>query len=423
MLYFIYLLLFITFLLILFDTKKGILASLVLRPLVDCFWQAHHYLMGVKPTEINGIFFPLLVLFKIMISQDKKIIRSPFSLALVFYFFYQLVPISIISSETGVLRALDYLFRTIHIVVGFVLFQEFFHERKDFKYLLLAIIIAGLIPLGMSFYQNILGGVIRTEETIAGLIRNIGFYHDAYTLRYYTLQTLAALILYGAYFLHSGMIWFRALLITMGLFCIYTIYRIYSKAGYLILAQWATVWFVARKKIFIVLLLLVAGSMTVSLGRFTWIEEIQVIYSKEVGALEGEEQVERMFQGRVGAWLASLEYWKTQPLHKKLFGLGYSSIGAHNDFLRALFGTGIIGLLLYVILLGWALIKALRNCIRDNSPLNIMALMLLFMWLIDAMGLSPGGYPGYQLLVWGFVGLAFRGVSGLDEHQLTEEKG
>jgi hypothetical protein len=35
------------------------------------------------------------------------------------------------------------------------------------------------------------------------------------------------------------------------------------------------------------------------------------------------------------------------------------------------------------------------------------------MWLIDAMGLVPGGFPGYQIFVWGFVGLSFRGVENL----------
>lgn len=417
------LLIIIVCLYILIDTKRGILLALIMRPLIDIFWELKYLILNVRPPEVNGVLFPLVIFLKLLLSKKNNNFNSPFNIAIIFYFFYQFYPFLLITSDAGGIQAVNYFFRIIHMLIGFFIFQKFFHEREDFKKLLIALIIAGLTPLGISFYQNVLGGQIRTEETIGGLVRNIGLYHDAYTLRFYTLQTLAALILYGAYFVNQGKIWLKGIIVSIGLFCIYTIYRIYSKAGYLILAQWAVVWYVARKRIIMLVLLFVVGLITVSLSRFTWIEEIQVVYSKEVGALEGEEQVEMMFQGRVGGWLASIEYWKTQPLHKKLFGLGYSSIGAHNDFLRALFGTGIIGLLLYVILLGWALIKALRNCIRDNSPLNIMALMLLFMWLIDAMGLSPGGYPGYQLLVWGFVGLAFRGVSGLDEHRLTEEKG
>ncbi|MGQ9689617.1 MAG: O-antigen ligase family protein, partial [Desulfobaccales bacterium] len=274
--------------------------------------------------------------------------------------------------------------------------------------------------LGMSFYQNILGGVIRTEETIGGLMRNIGFYHDAYTLRYYTLQTLAGLILYGAYFIKRGQVWLRRGLMALGLFCLFTIYRIFSKAGYLILAQWGTVWLVFKKQIVLLMMILVLGGLTVAFARFTWVEDIQEVYSKELGALKGQERVERALQGRVGGWLAAWDNWKRKPFSQQLFGSGTTALGAHNDFLRVLLGTGIIGLLLYLVILAWALAKATVNVFRAATPLNIMALMLLLMWLIDAMGLVPGGYPGYQIFVWGFVGLAFRGVVGLDDPETNE---
>jgi hypothetical protein len=30
------------------------------------------------------------------------------------------------------------------------------------------------------------------------------------------------------------------------------------------------------------------------------------------------------------------------------------------------------------------------------------------MWLVDAIGLVPSSYPGYQWFVWGFIGLSLR---------------
>jgi hypothetical protein len=36
--------------------------------------------------------------------------------------------------------------------------------------------------------------------------------------------------------------------------------------------------------------------------------------------------------------------------------------------------------------------------------------MIFFMWLVDAMGLTPGAYPSYQWFAWGFMGLVLRGV-------------
>jgi hypothetical protein len=46
----------------------------------------------------------------------------------------------------------------------------------------------------------------------------------------------------------------------------------------------------------------------------------------------------------------------------------------------------------------------------ERSPLNVMAVMLFGMWLVDTIGLTPRAYPGYQWYVWGFIGLALRGV-------------
>ena len=55
--------------------------------------------------------------------------------------------------------------------------------------------------------------------------------------------------------------------------------------------------------------------------------------------------------------------------------------------------------------------KLFVNYLRDNSPLNVMALMIFAMWIIDTIGLHPSLYPGYQWYVWGIIGLAIRGAN------------
>lgn len=42
-----------------------------------------------------------------------------------------------------------------------------------------------------------------------------------------------------------------------------------------------------------------------------------------------------------------------------------------------------------------------------------MAVMLIGMWQIDAIGMLPEAYPGYQIFAWGFIGLALRCVAVL----------
>jgi O-antigen ligase len=308
----------------------------------------------------------------------------------------------------------NYFYRALNGFVGFYLFQEFFKTKEDFRSLLLAFMVAGLVPLGMSAYQNILGGLIRSEATIGNLVRNIGFYHDAYTLRIYCFQTLAAVLLYWCYFLSGRRIISRGILLVISALALLGIIKLYSKAGYMVIAEWLVVWYVGRRK-FLQLGVLALMVLVLSVTMERQVQILDTVYSKEVGAMYGKEKSDRLFQGRVGDWKTALREFEQNSIALQLIGDGSPHTGAHNDFLRALFGTGILGLLIYCVLLVSIGIKTVYNCLRQQTPLNIMAVMLIGMWSIDAIGLVPGAYPGYQIFVWGFIGLALRGVAGLDK--------
>jgi hypothetical protein len=79
-----------------------------------------------------------------------------------------------------------------------------------------------------------------------------------------------------------------------------------------------------------------------------------------------------------------------------------------------LIASGVIGLMGYIfvmMIIGWMLLSRLR---LQCTPINIIALMLFLMWLVDCMGLHPGLYVSYQWFIWGMIGLSVTGVKGLD---------
>lgn len=400
------------------DAKKGILIAVMIRPIIDCFYDNSYAFAGIKPTEYFGFLLPTLVCIKILLSRENSFFHAPLAKLWIIYLYTQLFSIMlIITVRNDGLLGMNYFFRALNGFIGFYIFQEFFRTRKEFQVLLVAHLLAGFIPLGMSFYQNLLGGTIRSEATIGGLVRNIGYYHDAYSLRFYCFQTLAAIVLYWNYFLSGIRIAFRSILLILSGVIGLTIYKIYSKAGYLIIVEWLIVWNIVRKKflqlVVVVSVILILIAISVAMQP-KLLSTLGTTYSKEFGAIQGKEKTDRLFQGRVGVWRIELKEFTTNPLYMLLLGDGSPHTDAHNDFLRALMGTGIIGLILYLLLLGGIGIRTLQNCWRNNSALNTIAIILIGMWLIDAMGLVPGAYPGYQIFVWGFIGLALRGVEGLD---------
>jgi len=401
-----------------FDTKKAIMVAVMIRPIIECFYKVTYGFAGVRPPEFFGFLLPTLICMKILMSRDKSFTRAPLSYLWIFYIYFQLFGTALILTVgNDALLGADYFYRALNGFVGFYLFQEFFKTKEDFRSLLLAHLVAGLAPLGMSAYQNILGGAIRSEATIGTLVRNIGFYHDAYTLRLYCFQTLAAALLYWCYFLSgTRRIISRAILLVMSAVALLGIFKLYSKAGYMVIAEWLVVWYVGRRQ-FLQLGVLVLAILVLCVtmrGQLKILDTLDTVYSKEVGAMQGKEKSDRLFQGRVGGWKAALKEFEQSSIALQLVGDGSSHTGAHNDFLRALLGTGIFGLLLYCALLVSIGVRTVVNCVRQQTPLNIMAVMLIGMWLVDAMGLVPGAYPGYQIFVWGFIGLALRGVEGLE---------
>lgn len=409
-----YLLLLLFLIFAVMDVRKAILAAILIRPVIDCFYEAKYGFAGIKPTEYLGFLLPTLICLRILLSRDRGFTRAPLSFLWMFFIFFQLFGTAlIITVGNDAMLGVNYFYRAFNGFIGFFLFQEFFRTREGFRVLLIAHIVAGIFPLGMSVYQNILGGAIRSEATIGGLVRNIGLYHDAYTLRLYCFQTLGAVLLYWCYFLSGMRVISRGILLLLSAISTLTVYKLYSKAGYLVMAEWLLVWFAAQKKFLqvgMILLVLLAGGFFM---KGTMTETLDTVYSKEVGVLQGKEKSDRMFQGRIGGWKMALQQYEQYPIALQLVGDGSPHTGAHNDFLRALLGTGVIGLLFYCILLVTIGLRTARNCLREQSPLNIMAVMLIGMWFVDAMGLVPGAYPGYQIFVWGIIGLALRGVEGL----------
>jgi O-antigen ligase len=207
----------------------------------------------------------------------------------------------------------------------------------------------------------------------------------------------------------------RSAVLTFAGTCIFAIYKIFSKAGYLSFAAWIIVWTVSRKMYLTFAVAACIGLMLLIVTPLKLADEIQTVYSAEIGGLTGKLKTEQTLAGRWHGWQNVMNRWLESPFYMKIIGDGDTHTGVHNDFLRALFSTGIVGFILYITTLSASLFIAARNCMRSNTPLNTMALMLLVMWVVDAIGLVPSACPGYQIYVWGFVGLAFEGVKGLDE--------
>lgn len=401
-----------TFAVLIFKPAIGILAAFLCKPFVDAGYSVHVG-FGFQITEIVGVGVPVLLLFHMVFSRQGRPDKMTLIWVWAIFLFVNLIGFSVFVAKGRYLFTINQFFRVINGFVGFYMLQTYITDRQQFRRLLIVLLIAGLFPMLMGLYQAATGHIWHLRTGTMGLVRNVGLYHNATSFRYFAYMTITALLLYWSYFSKRDL-WHTILFAGYGLICAVVLFKIYSKAAVVTMALWVIIWSIMNRRFgflgLCVLAVLIANLMT---GNLVF-EQIGTVFMKEAAVAERQMETELMFSGRFFGWKAALAEYGKADIFNQLFGMGLGSGATHNDYLRALLATGIIGLLAYILLLGTVGFYLARNMIRSTTPLNIMAFMIFVGYLVDTVGLNPSLYTGYQWYAWGFMGLALHGMPELD---------
>lgn len=386
----------------------GLPVLLLSKPIIDTTF-FRPLIMGLPLTQIVGAMVPIVVFGHMAFAGGRQRLSTmPLKGIWIVYSGYVLFFSLIMVYVDGIKNGSEVFFRHINGLVGFYLFQALCQNTKELKRLFATLVIAGIFPMGTVIYQVITGvqwhhlDFLRLE----GLTRASGLYFHILTVRYYAYQTLIGMLLYTSYFDVRKFTKFA--LFPIGFAVIFVVFHTYSKAGFLAMFIWALCWTTLQKKYGLLL-----GIAIVTLG-FAALRYEQVgtvlhsIFYKEVGALYGKGDATLVFQGRVFLWAELIDQWMNLNILGKLFTSGRMMTTAHNDYVQMLFHGGIVGLAIYLWLLAAVASRIIRNLRRRVDPLQVAALILFLTYLIDSVGLVPSGYPHFQWLVWGVIGLSFR---------------
>jgi O-antigen ligase len=404
---------FIALLFLVINPQMGLLLMIAFKPIIDASW--NYSVFGFNCLQVIAVGLPVILIFRMLFSNANNTYVMPLFWPWSIYVFANFLAFAVILSLGKGLNGLELVFRVLNGFVGFFMFQHFFSDKKWFRNLLIAYLIAGIFPMMMGAYQAATGTIWREgAESIGtgGLVRAVGVYHDAINFRHYAYMTITAILLYWTLFAKRNF-YYKLFLTLYGAMCTLVIFRVYSKAGYLTLCLWILTWTFLNKK-FGWLLGIILAVFVINFAYDNIVfKNIALVYSRETSVIEGTATSDHMFSGRVRGWQDMLKQWQEKDIIYKFFGSGTSASGAHNDYLRVLISGGIIGLFAYVTLLVMIGSLVFINLLRHLTALNIMAVMIFSAWIIDTIGLVPGIYPGFQWYVWGFIGLSLHGVKGL----------
>ncbi|NRA91110.1 MAG: O-antigen ligase family protein [Psychroserpens sp.] len=378
--------------------QKGMFACLLVlvstKSIIDAFWE---FRIGpISFVSVGGLLIPIL--FFQLIYQRKYIPHR----------WLRTANIHIIALSLGIVWAVlaepvnfvESLILNINIYLGFFIIPLLLTDKERLRQLLLAIMICGIFPILVSVYQLQTGVIFRERETV-GLVRYVGFYHDAFPVRFYGMLTLFSILMYQSIFKTRDIV-LNTFMVLLGAGAFVSIYAVFSKAAVAIFGLWTMVLLVfskARsKQIFYIAIGLICLSIVFGDALASNIEQL---FSKEVGYRTGElKDAKNTLGGRGYVWENYWEYWSSkQSFFFQWFGNGLD-LPLHNEFLRILMKNGIVGFMFFIFFM----FTSVGNVWRISKNIRVFAIMLFGMYFIDCIGLEPGKYYYYNVLVWGFFG-------------------
>ena len=386
-----------------FSNKKfdALVFLISTKSIVDAFWS---YKIGpFTPVSAQGLL--ILILYLPLINF--KIFKKSWTQTAIILFIAYTISL-ILSFPFKPVAFFENLSLTLLLFLGFFLFPKYVNNNRDLNKILFAFVICGIFPSIVSIYQDFTGQILtdQVRQTSGDLIRNVGFYHDAFAPRFFSLLTIFSCTFYLIYnkFEYSG----KKLLIVAQLFLSsYSLYLVYSKAGILIIIAWLVL-FVSYSKLRFKLIIYFIPLFALYYLFFenqSVSSNIESLFSKELNYNSGAlRDVRYTLAGRGWIWERYWDDWQNnRNLFFQFFGNGISR-PVHNEFFRIFLMNGFIGVFLFILVL----LTMLYESFKLNSKDKTLALMLLSMYLIDCTGLVPGQYYFYNIVLWGFLGILFR---------------
>lgn len=393
----------VTFFAMLTNPRKGILWLLFSMPIVSATWNVRFF--GLSLISLMSMI-PLLLLPRLKLPMGFSPVWMT-SAKLILCASVLGLPFAILYSDTNAMFFLEYLSRSLNVMVGFFMIPLFINNRNDFYLLLKVFLLAGLFPVGVAMYQAITG-VDWQGRMIMGVLRYDGFYHDSVSVRMFIFPTLFAIVVSLLRFSKKRP-FYRLFLYGYLASSMVGLYNISSRAVFAILLIWTVGLTIFYRRWSTGVVAIVSILSINWFGDNFIFDRLEFLLQKETAIFAGEMDQKYLLSGRSMLWQ---DYWETFQefgILATIFGAGWT-IPAHNEFLRIIFMSGFVGLTLWILGVFLLCIESIKNWARSRELPQVCSVLLMASFLIDCIGIVPGLYPYYNWFLWGMLGiLLYRG--------------
>jgi O-antigen ligase len=363
----------------------------LIRPVVDNFYYLKNISPFLSPLYIVGIATPILCVYAIITYKHKD--RS--TLDILFGCWSAFVFLSLLFmflNDPGSKTFLEYFLKLSMPVYLFFFLRLLIRSRKDLDGILQTFLYSSLFVVGVFLFE-LLVNPIKMQKT-RDLERIQGYYGDVMNYAIYLSQGF--LIVCYFYFskknVQSSFVRNRTFIFTI-LICVACLFKISHTATYGVFLGILLLFLLfnvrTNKTVGFVFIIFISA-VAYLFGGDAIEKNVAPLLKTDIAVYEGKKSEERLLHGRVGRWKAMLEQFSGFSVPAQLFGMpliledSYAEVssGAHNDFVRILFFTGLIGLIFYllIIITYFGRLKYLQS---DQHFLALGAMTILFLYSIS----------------------------------------
>ncbi|MGB7325670.1 MAG: hypothetical protein WBD31_12420, partial [Rubripirellula sp.] len=344
----------------------GILVALGATPIIAATWATRFG--NVSLNHVIGTAVPLLIVPRLLSTPHTAEWRQWRIVASMFLFSAGLGSLAL-ASAGKYFQSAETAIHALNGFAGFFLLAVFYRSQEGLKHVTYCLLLAGIFPTVMAIFQAATG-VVWYERTAVGIARNVGLYHDAVSIKHFGLQTIIGIYLAFNYLRLRD--WQRIALYGYAVLVLISVFNVYSKSALAILASWFLIWALCNRR-FIGGAVIVA--MTVGVNYMTnnyLLSSTLRIFWKEIAIRQGELDRRYMLAGRIGVWEELFARWEKETLIAQLIGTG-KSIPAHNEFLRILITSGVVGLVAFLGVVVFVTLMLSSRVKTRNDPLCLAA--------------------------------------------------
>ena len=400
-------------------SMKWFTVLILIRPIVDLLYFLKEISVVISPLYIVGFLTPFLIIFSLFsrkLPPKYKSILSDFN-----FWVWAVIVIFNLGLHLLVEANFDTVGDTLRYltpVLLFVYFRRFIYSKKQLEGILQTFLYSAAIPAALLAYELIFEPISTQmiTENRGGGARYQGGYAD---IMNYAIYASAAFLIKSYFFLQKVKQKRTNLkkviqLISVYAFCFTALIAIKQTASWGVLTALFALFILFnlgnRKG---VVLLLISMPILIYLGSRIYSSKVQPLIQKEVSVIEGEENVDRSFNGRMSRWKKYFEVWNDMPLISNLFGVNFSghklapvmiSGGMHSDYVRLLFLSGLIGLIFYLLFL-FSLLKRVLSMQVPEQFLVMGAIGIVLLYSITTCPLNYAPFIYYIFPILAYASL------------------